>query len=168
MGSLEANGYGDLGIVIPGDVARVLRDARSVPGGTIAGTDPLFGGPTADPFYGIQRAVSTNLNGLQEAAGANKIKAFVVSRPNLHVRIRHDVRVSSSREASVVVSGQGGVRSLWQENLTGVRYETRLGFWVHDINRAVVAVTDGPNGPSDETADQARPGQTGRKRRRAV
>ena len=142
MGSLEANGYNDMGLIIPGDVARFIRDARAVPGGTVAGTDPLFGGPTADPFYGIQRATSTNLNGIQEAAGANKIKAFVVSRPNLHVRIRHDVRVSSSREASVVVGGQPGVRSLWQENLTGVRYETRLGFWVHDLNRAVVAITD--------------------------
>jgi hypothetical protein len=81
--------------------------------------------------------VSTNLNTLTEAAGSNKIVAFVASRPNIHVRIRHDVRVKPSNEATV------GGTSLYQNDLTALRYVTRLGMWIHDVNRAVVAITNG-------------------------
>ena len=143
MGSLEANGYRDLAVLISGDTARYIRDARKVGvsgGGTASVTSTaLVEGlyqPTADPFYGLPRAVSTNLNTLSEAPGAGKTVAVVVSRPNIHVRIRHDVRVSRSNEATV------GGTSLWQNDLTGLRYVTRLGMWVHDLNRAVVKINN--------------------------
>jgi HK97 family phage major capsid protein len=142
MGSLEANGYRDLGVLVPGDVAVHLRNARVTGvsgGGTVAGLTSLSQGlyaPNTDPFYGVPRFVSTNLNTLGEAAGANKVVAVVASRPNLHVRIRHDVRVKPSNEATV------GGTSLYQNDLTAMRYVTRLGFWVHDLNRAVVAITN--------------------------
>lgn len=143
MGSLEANGYRDLAVLISGDTARYIRDARitGVSGGGTASasvtalSQGLYA-PNADPFYGLPRAVSTNLNTLSEAAGANKVVAVVVSRPNIHVRIRHDVRVSRSNEATV------GGTSLWQNDLTGVRYVTRLGYWVHDLNRSVVNIAN--------------------------
>lgn len=142
MGTLEANGYSDLGVLHSADVARHLRDARITGvsgGGTVAATSALAQGlyqPNVDPFYGLPRAASTNLNTLSEAAGANKVVAFVVSRPNLHVRIRHDVRVKPSNQATV------GGTSLYQNDLTALRYVTRLGFWVHDLNRAVVKITN--------------------------
>lgn len=146
MGSLEANGYKDHAVLLAADSARYLRDARQtgVSGGGTAAVqtalvNPLYQ-PTNDPLYGLPRAVSTNLNGVTETAGANKIVAFVVNRANLHVRIRKDVQVSVSKEATVYDGTQ--LRNLWQENLTAVRYETRLGFFIHDINRAVVAVTN--------------------------
>jgi hypothetical protein len=63
-----------------------------------------------------------------------------VSRPNLHVRIRKDVTVAASTEATV--NGGTADRNMFQEDLTAVRYETRLAFMVHDINRAVVAILD--------------------------
>ena len=143
MGSLEGNGYRDLAVLIPGDAGRHLRDARitGVSGGGTASasvtalSQGLYA-PLNDPFYGLPRFVSTNLNTLSEAAGANKVVAVVASRPNIHVRIRHDVRVSRSNEATV------GGTSLWQNDLTGLRYVTRLGFWVHDLNRAVVNITN--------------------------
>ena len=143
MGSLEANGYGDLAILVSGDVNRHLRDARltGVSGGGTASvtSTALVQGlyqPNGDPFYGLPRAVSTNLNTLSESAGAGKTVAVVVARQNLHVRIRHDVRVSRSNEATV------GGTSLWQNDLTGLRYVTRLGFYVHDLNRAVVKINN--------------------------
>ena len=140
MGSLEANGYRDLAVVHSADLARHLRDARIVPGGGTAGTvlanQGLYQANT-DPLYGLPRAASTNLNTLSEAAGANKVVAVVASRPNLHVRIRHDVRVKPSNEATV------GGTSLYQNDLTALRYVTRLGFWVHDLNRSCVAITNG-------------------------
>lgn len=137
MGSLEANGYTDLAVLHSADVARHLRDARITGGGTTpsAQAQGLYQ-PNTDPFYGLPRAASTNLNTLSESAGSNKVVAVVVSRPNLHVRIRHDVRVKPSNEASV------GGTSLFQNDLTALRYVTRLGFWVHDLNRAVVSITN--------------------------
>jgi HK97 family phage major capsid protein len=137
MGSLEANGYNqNLGILHSGDVARYIRDARvyTVGAGT-ATAEGLYQNP-ADPFYGLERFVSTNLNTLSETAGAGKTVAVVAYRPNIHVRIRHDVRVKPSQEASV------GGTSLYQNDLTALRYVTRLGAWVHDLNRAVVKINN--------------------------
>lgn len=126
MGTLEQNGYSDFGALLGSDVQRYIRDAR---GGTAE--TALYGGAVADPFYGIPRSYSTNLRTL--AAGGTV--GFVVARNNLHVRIRKDVTLSRSNEATV------GGTSLWQNDLTGVRYVTRVGFWIHDKNRAVVAIT---------------------------
>jgi hypothetical protein len=131
MGSLEANGYNqNLGILHSGDVARYIRDARvyTVGAGT-ATAEGLYQNP-ADPFYGLARFTSTNLNTLSETAGAGKTVAVVAYRPNIHVRIRHDVRVKPSQEASV------GGTSLYQNDLTALRA------WVHDLNRAVVKINN--------------------------
>jgi HK97 family phage major capsid protein len=144
MGSLEANGYADeLGVLVHPSYARLIRDARQVGvsgGGTAsvnvtATAQGLY--QTVDPFYGLPIYTSTNLNTLYETAGSNKVVAVVAHRPNIHARIRHDVRLSVSNEASV------GGTSLWQNDLTGFRYVWRGGLWVHDLNRAVVAVTNG-------------------------
>jgi hypothetical protein len=139
MGTLEANGYTDLGVVHSSDLARHIRDARVVPGGgtagAVAGNQGLYQ-PFSDPLYGLPRASSTNLNTLSGTAVANSVVAVVVSRPNVHVRIRHDVRVKPSNEATV------GGTSLYQNDLTALRYVLRAGFWVHDLNRAAVAITN--------------------------
>jgi len=142
MGSLEANGYGafnNLGILVHPSVARQVRDSRATSGGTAPATAQAQGlyGQASDPFYGLPIYTSTNLNTFTESAGANKVVAVVAYRPNIHVRVRHDVRVAVSNDASV------GGTSLWQNDLTGFRYVWRGGMWVHDLNRAVVAVTNG-------------------------
>lgn len=143
MGSLEANGYEDLGAIIPTDVARHIRDARVTGvsgGGTAAAAVTALSqglyGPITDPLYGLPRVVSSNLDGITASAGAGKVVGYVVSRPNLHVRIRHDVRVTPSNEATI------GGTSLYQNDLTALRYVMRLGFYVHDLNRAVVKITN--------------------------
>jgi Phage capsid family len=139
MGTLEDNGYtnsGQMGLLLGTGFAKLLRNARSA----TDATSPIYGPGGLDPTYGIQSAVSTNLNKIAGAPTALDIIGFVVHRPNLHVRIRKDVTLTTSTEATVF----DGVadRSLFQENLTAIRYETRLGFFVHDINRAVVAITN--------------------------
>lgn len=137
MGTLEANGYGDtanMGVLLAAGFGQVLRDARS----SVDTTQPIYGPGGMDPTYGVQTFISTNLNSPAVAAAATNIVGFVVHRPNLHVRIRKDVTLTTSTEATV--NDGVGERSLFQENLTAVRYETRLGFFVHDINRAVVAL----------------------------
>ena len=141
MGSLEANGYGNyanLGILVHPSYARIIRDARQTAGGTASATAQAQGlyGQAGDPFYGLPIYTSSNLNTFAETAGANKVVAVVAHRPNIHARIRHDVRVSVSNEASV------GGTSLWQNDLTGMRYVWRGGLYVHDVNRALVSITN--------------------------
>lgn len=146
MGSLEANGYGNasnMGVLLPGDAQVHLRTQRQILSGTT--NVPLYGQVANDPFYGLQTAFSTNLKTLASTGGTAtggtaNVKAIVVYKPNLHVRVRKDVTVTSSKEA-MVHDGTSN-RSLFQENLTAIRYETRLGFTVHDINRAVVKIVD--------------------------
>jgi hypothetical protein len=80
----------------------------------------------------------TNAGIVKMAPAATDFLGFVVSRPNLHVRVRKDVTLTTSSEATV----NDGVsdRKLFSENLTAIRYETRIAFMVHDLNRAVVAI----------------------------
>lgn len=143
MGLLEANGYGNqgnMGVLLGADTAQYFRDARTTvttTGSTAVSTAPLYDS-AADPLYGLQREYSTNLNGISEGIGGNKVVAIVVYKPNLHLRIRKDVTLTVSNEATV---NDGSTdRHLFQENLTALRYETRLGFMVHDLNRSVVVI----------------------------
>lgn len=136
MGKLEANGYDDpasMGLLLAPGFRQVVRDAREN-----TGTIPLYG--ARDPFQGLAPQFSSNLSAADTAAGANVIKGFVVHKPNLHLRVRKDVVVKTSTEA--VVNDGSSDRSLFQENLAAVLYETRLGFMAHDLNRAVVAIID--------------------------
>jgi len=138
LGILEANGYGNPGnqaVLLGFGFQQKIRDAREASESTAR-----VYGEGRDPLYGRANATSTNLNTAAEAAGAGKVVALVVHRPNLHVRIRKDVTVSVSTEATV--SDGTTDRNAFEENLTVIRYETRLGFLVHDLNRAVVKITN--------------------------
>ena len=145
MGTLESNGYNDpsnMALILASDAARHLRDARQTGGGTASATaqaQSLYV-PNVDPLYGLERSFSSNLDRINGGAGANKTVALLVYKPNLHVRVRSDITVSASSEATVYDGSQ--TRNLWQENLTGLRYETRVGFYAHDLNRAVVRIAN--------------------------
>jgi hypothetical protein len=138
MGKLEAAGYGNvgqMGALLGFGFNQRIRDARSSNDTTLR-----VYGQGRDPLYGIENFGSTNLNSVADAAAATKILGFIAHRPNIHVRIRKDVTVSASTEATVNDGATN--RNMFQENLTAVRYETRLAFMVHDLNRAVVALID--------------------------
>lgn len=138
LGILESNGYGNpanQGILLGYGFAQAIRDARSEDGS--GGTTDRLYNDGRDPFYGRSVAYSTNLNSAT-TSGVGKVVGLVVHKPNLHVRMRKDVEVTVSREATV---NDGSTdRSLFQENLTAIRYETRLGFMAHDLNRSVVLI----------------------------
>ncbi len=138
LGKLEANGYGNpgsQGLLLGMGFAQYLRDARGQVGAD-ATTERLYSGDR-DPFYGRQVEYSTNLSSASES-GAGKVIGFVVHKPNLHVRIRQDVNVKPSTEASI--NDGVSTRSLYQDDLTAFRYETRLAFMIHDKDRAVVQI----------------------------
>src|SRR5215467_4487396 len=140
MGILEGNGYGNtsqMGVLLGFGFAQVLRDARS----TLDPSMPIFGpGSGRDPLYGLNSFQSTNLSNAGTAPGATTVLGFVAFRPNIHVRVRRDVTLTTSSEATVN-DGESD-RKLFQEDLTAIRYETRLAFMVHDINRAVVKIVN--------------------------
>jgi hypothetical protein len=136
LGKLEAVGYrnpADQGILLGLGFDQRLRDARASNDTTAA----VYAGGR-DPFYGRQVEYSTNLNTASEVAGIGKIIGYVVHKPNLHVRVRKDVTVTPSTQATV----SDGItnRNAYEENLTLLRYETRQAFMVHDINQAVVPI----------------------------
>lgn len=137
MAILEANGYGDpanMGVILAADAAAHIRDARKASDATT----PVY--DDADPLYGLDRSFSTNLNTLGATTAAGSIVGFVVYKPNLHLRIRKDVTIAVTNEATV---NDGTTdRFLWQEDMNGLRYVTRIGFMAHDVNRAVVAITN--------------------------
>ena len=138
MGILEGHGYGNasqMGVLLGFGFAQALRDARSSFDTTLAIYGP---GTGRDPLYGLQSFASTNLNNYSDAPAATNTLGYVVYRPNLHVRVRKDVTLSTSTEATV--NDGTADRKLFQENLTAIRYETRLGFMIHDAARAVVAI----------------------------
>lgn len=145
MGTLESNGYTDasnMALILASDASRHLRDARQTSGGTASATaqaQSLYV-PNVDPLYGLERSFSSNLDRISNAATSNATVALLVYKPNLHVRVRSDITVSASSEATV--HDGTGLRNLWQENLTGLRYETRVGFFVHDLNRSVVKINN--------------------------
>jgi hypothetical protein len=72
-----------------------------------------------------------------EAVTVKKPVGLVAHKPNIHVRVRKDVTIKVSNEASVEVKA-GEIVSLFQNNLTAILYETRLGFLVHDSTRSLV------------------------------
>jgi hypothetical protein len=136
LGKLEGAGYrnpANQGLLLGLGFDQRLRDARSSTDTTAA----VYAGGR-DPFYGRQVEFSTNLNTAGEAAGIGKIIGFAVHKPNLHVRVRKDVTVTPSTEATV--SDGVANRNAYEENLTLLRYETRQAFMVHDINNAVVPI----------------------------
>lgn len=139
MGVLEGNGYGnpgDMGLLLGTGFGQVLRDARSA----VDAAQPIYGPGGLDPTYGLSSSVSSNLSAASAAAAATNVVGYVVSKPNLHLRIRKDVTVTTSTEATV--NDGTADRKLFQENLTAVRYETRLAFMAHDLNRAVVKIAN--------------------------
>lgn len=138
LGVLEASGYdnpANQGVLVGTGFAQILRDARSS-----ADTTAAVYKDGRDPFHGRQAEYSSNLNTAGEAAGAGKIVGFVVHKPNVHVRIRQDIVVRSSTEATV--SDGTTDRNAFEENLTIVQYETRIALMIHDIDNAVIPIAN--------------------------
>ena len=141
MGVLEGNGYGspeNMGIALGFGFQQMLRDAQEDNQTTGASQRRLYSGN--DPLYGLSRTISTNLNPTSAAAGASNVVGYVFHKPNVHLRLRTDVRVKVDQSATVVLPDDSEV-NVFQDNMTAIRYELRLGAFTHDITRAVVPLT---------------------------
>lgn len=85
----------------------------------------------------IKAVNATATEATPEVVTVLKPVGVVAHKPNIHVRVRKDVSVKVSNEASVEIKA-GEIVSLFQNNLTAILYETRLGVLIHDPTRSIV------------------------------
>lgn len=131
MAQIEANGYTPSGIVLPSDARRYLRDARKA----VESTDVLYQG--TEWAYGMRSGFSSNLHHMEDA---NEGPIAVVGDwNNLIVRMRQDITVSTSNQATIEIDGNAV--NLWEHNMTAVRYEMRVACGAWDLNRAFAKIT---------------------------
>jgi HK97 family phage major capsid protein len=141
LGLLEANGYQGTGIIAANDIGTHLRTARTASDATT----PLYydgfsGTPGLPQVWGLPVARTTNLQSFGAAAAAGRVVAVVGDFTQALFAMRNEIRRKVSTEATVNVSGTD--HRLWQQNKTGILWEMRAGFVVHDLNRAFVAITN--------------------------
>lgn len=137
LSTIEGNGGRPNGIVAASDVRGLLRDARSASDATV----PVFTngfGREPDSVYGLPIRYTSNLDALP--AGAGKIAAVVGDFTHSVGVIRSDLNVRFSDQATIDVGGT--LHHLWQQNKVAAQWEVRVGYFVHDINRMFVAITN--------------------------
>jgi HK97 family phage major capsid protein len=131
MGKLEANGYNPNGVLLGGDSAQVVRDARS----EVDNTSAVYTG--VDPFYGLRSAISTNLANIG-SADEGDVVGVVADWDYARMRVRSDLSLSVSNQAAYTDNGE--LVSAFEKNVTLLRWEMRAGFVITDP-RAVVTIT---------------------------
>jgi len=127
-------------------IGQPISDAKSeIPAGAVIMTKTGVDGAETAITIGtwvngvLTAAVCGGTEATPELITVKRPVGVIAHRPNIHVRIRQDVVVKTSNEASVeLVAGSKELVSLFQANLTAVLYETRLGVLVHDSTRAIV------------------------------
>jgi HK97 family phage major capsid protein len=137
MATIEANGGRPSGILAASDIRSNLRDARSA----VETTNPVYtAGFNREPdsLYGLNIAYTSNLDAFPAAAG--KVAAVVGDFSHAVGVIRKDLNVRISDQATVDVGGT--LHHLWQQNKVAAQWETRIGFFAHDLNRMFVAITN--------------------------
>lgn len=141
MGLIEGNGYTPTGIVLAHDARQHFRDARM----TTETTQQVYSsaeGQFVQPvptLYGLPIGYTTNLQTIAGTAAAGRVVGVVGDFNQALLAVRNDIRVKFSDQATVVASG---THNMWQENKVASLWEMRLGFVVHDLNRAFAAITN--------------------------
>lgn len=143
MALVEANGYTPNGAIFNNDVKQVIRNARTTTGSplyqnTFTGGSGGFDNREPGSIYGLNLSFSSNLPTLQGTAAAGRVVGIVGDFSHALTVIRNDLLVSRSDQATVDVGGT--LHHLWQQNKVALRWEMRLGFNTHDINRAFALI----------------------------
>jgi HK97 family phage major capsid protein len=137
MATVEGNGYTPNGVILANDGRTVLRNARDADG------RPLFtNGFEREPgsIYGLDLRYTTNLDRFATAAAAGNVVGVVGDFTHALLAIRSDITVDFSDQATIDVSGTK--HDLWQQNKVAARWECRVGFVAHDLNRSFVAIVN--------------------------
>lgn len=137
MGTIEGNGYMPNGIILANDGRTHLRNARNAVETTVPVYSPGFQ-REPDSLYGLSIRYTTNLQTFAGSATAGRVVGIVGDFSQAILGIRNDVTVSTSNQATIDVGGT--LHNLFQQNKVAVRWEARVGFVAHDLNRAFVAI----------------------------
>lgn len=139
MATIEGNGYQATGVVLANDGRKVMRDARDADGRPLynAGLGGFNSSPTPD-IWGVPTRFSTNLQTFAGAAAAGRGVGLVGDFTHALLAIRSDISVDFSDQATIDVGGTQ--HRLWQQNKVAARWEMRVGFVAHDLNRAFVKI----------------------------
>lgn len=140
MALVEANGYVPNGVILANDARAHLRNARG-PGDNAA--TPLYtpGGAFTQPvseLWGLALRYTTNLQTFAGAAAAGRVVGVVGDFSQAVLGIRKDIDLSFSDQATIDVGGT--LHHLFQQNKVASRWEMRVGFVAHDLNRAFAAI----------------------------
>ena len=138
MALVEGNGYVPNGVILANDGRAVLRNARDADGRPLYG--PGGGGftqPTAE-MWGLPLRFTTNLQTFSAAAAAGRVVGLVGDFSQAVLGIRKDISLSFSDQATIDVGGT--LHHLWQQNKVASRWEMRVGFVAHDLNRSFAAI----------------------------
>ena len=139
MATIESNGYRTTGAILANDGRAVLRNARDADGRPLfsAGGSTFAAEPTGN-IWGVPIRYSTNLQTFAGTAAAGRVVGVVGDFDHALLAIRSDISVDFSDQATVNVSGTD--HRLWQQNKVAARWEARVGFVAHDLNRAFVKI----------------------------
>lgn len=138
MGTIEGQGYTPNGLILANDGRTHLRNARG-PGDNAA--SPLYTpgfNREPDSLYGLNIEYTTNLQTFAGTATTGRVVGIVGDFSHALLAVRNDIRVKFSDQATVDVGGTA--HRLWQQNKVASLWEARVGFTVHDLNRAFVAI----------------------------
>ena len=139
MALVEANGYVPNGVVLANDGRAHLRNARAA----VETTTPVYtaGGAYSSPvseLWGLALRYTTNLQTFAGTAGAGRVVGIVGDFSQAVLGIRKDISLSFSDQATIDVGGT--LHHLWQQNKIASRWEMRVGFVAHDLNRSFAAI----------------------------
>jgi HK97 family phage major capsid protein len=138
INTIQTNGYTPTAAIWAPDAGMTFRNARD------SQNRPLFpDGYQMDPnmlpnLYGLEQRVSTNLQTVAGTAAAGRVIGIVGDFTHALMAVRNDIRVKFSDQATIDVGGTE--HRLWQQNKIASLWECRVGFVVHDLNRAFVAI----------------------------
>jgi HK97 family phage major capsid protein len=140
MALVEGNGYTPTGVILAHDARQHFRDARMATETTqqvYSGSEGGYVQPSP-VLFGLPIGYTTNLQTIAGTAAAGRVVGVVGDFSQALLAIRNDIRIKFSDQATVDVGGTQ--HRLWQQNKVASLWETRLGFVVHDLNRAFAAI----------------------------
>ena len=130
MGEVEDNLYTPNGVLLSPSVRRNVRNAKRAADGA-GDTDLVYNGLT-DATWGLNTAYSANLNSITAADSANNVIGVVGDFTQLRIRVLDELTAMVSNEAAVTIDGD--LTSLFENNMTAVRWEMRLGEVIQDTD----------------------------------
>jgi hypothetical protein len=139
MALVEANGYQPNGVILANDARAHLRNARAAVETTASrSTRRAARSRSRSTPVGAAAALHDQPADVRRRGRAGRVVGVVGDFSQAVLGIRKDISLSFSDQATIDVGGT--LHHLWQQNKVASRWEMRVGFVAHDLNRAFAAI----------------------------